>query len=359
MMLPLPLMPENLFLDLIFKASLVLIFLSLLGLFFLAAAHFFSSLLEKKDAERSKTLSRYFYIFLSSPVGITRTDLPLLRGRDHDIACRIAIDFLRTVKGSDAERIIKLLEIWDVLPHLLNALKRSGKGEKIRILTLLSFFRDKKSLQTLHAAAASEETYVQLTALRGLAVREDIGYIGNVVRHLQKAHTTNKWMLADVLERFGEPAVPALLDLLSSPAPRDVRLAVLLALGKIKSLSSVPSLMKELSDPDESIRAQTILTLGKIGDISAGQALIGPLSDENASVRTQSAQALGLLRVNEALPQLAERLDDENWWVRFRAAEALHRLGDNGIALLKAVSSEQSRKGMIAAQVLAEKGASA
>ena len=209
-------------------------------------------------------------------------------------------------------------------------------------------------MRVLLKHAESDDTYVQLAALRGIATQYDTGHVETVVEILSRTESTNRLMLADILRHFGEEAALPLARLARNAEQIDVRVSALMALGMIHPLSAVSAILPLLQDANEDVRAQTAKALGEMGDIRTGAALARALTDNSVGVRVQAAQALGRLRDEGALSALAERLGDENWWVGFRAAEALVRIGDKGISLLRSLSGRQDAVGVMSMQVLAE-----
>ena len=202
--------------------------------------------------------------------------------------------------------------------------------------------------------AGASDTYIQIAALRALALRGAKQHIGQIVASISRSKKTNTLMLSDILHRFGEPAVPTLVQLAKSDANLDVRVSALKALGSIGSLAAVDDLIALSGDKAAEIRANAIAALGKIGDDRAAETIVGHLTESDIGVRLQTVQALGRLQISSTMPQLAACLDDDNWWLRFRAAEALHHFGHMGIAALKAFGARNDRTGEIARQVLGE-----
>ncbi len=93
------------------------------------------------------------------------------------------------------------------------------------------------------------------------------------------------------------PAIPRLIELLSSPKPL-VRQQSALALGKAGSDEAVPALVKALDDPAWPVRRMAALALGDLGPVarSARGALEKRLADEQGPVRKAAGQALERLR---------------------------------------------------------------
>lgn len=350
-MLPSAISSDALFLTFLWKLSLCLIALSVCALSLLICARFFSERRKSRARDSYKNLSAYFYAVLSAPGDLSVEAFPKISTQDRGVVVRIALDLLRTLKGHDAQRIVSLLTIWDMVPYLFVRLKNGIRAEKIRALTLLSHFETDEVHAILRVYAESQDMYVQLAALRGLAWQKRLDDIDLIIAALSRAQRTNRLMLADILCRFGEPIAPALADMATGNADEQVRVAAIMAMGSIKSLHVIPTLVTLTLDESADVRAQAAQALGRIGDVRAGDALLILLEDNSADVRAQAAQALGLIGFDKALPALGMRLSDADWQARFRAAEALHRLGVRGVAVLKSLNGRDDNAGVIAAQV--------
>ena len=131
------------------------------------------------------------------------------------------------------------------------------------------------------------------------------------------------------LRKIGEPAVPALAEMLSEPNKEVRRRAIgtLVGMGP-KAGAAVPAVVQALEDSESSIRQMAALTLGQIGS-AAGEvvpALTTALKDPDPPVRGAAAQSLGNLRAQEALPALEEALKDPNKGVQRASLQAIARI---------------------------------
>lgn len=314
---------------------------------------------EMKMAQRGKEISNCMYAALKSPIALTVGSLPAVAPAEFPEVIRIALDRLRSLRGEDVRRIVELLELWNMPPFIRRTAEQGKKGRRIQALTLLGHFSDGESLAVLLRQADASDIYVQIAALRALALRGAKQHIGQIVASISRSKHTNTLMLSDILRRFGEPAVPTLLQLAKSDANLDVRVSALMALGAIGALEGVDELIALSSDKAPEIRANAIAALGNIGDGRAAEAIAGHLGESEIGVRLKTVQALGKLQMSSTMPKLAACLADDNWWMRYRAAEALHHFGHMGIAALKAFSARSDRTGEIARQVLGEHAGSA
>jgi HEAT repeat protein len=115
---------------------------------------------------------------------------------------------------------------------------------------------------------------------------------------------------------IGEPAVPAIVPLLSDPEARIRRIAAttLWGMGE-KARAAVPQLAAALGDSDASVRASAAMALGGIGPEAreAVPALIGVLRDRDGNVRLWAVKALGQMgpAAARAVPSLKRMAKDE------------------------------------------------
>ncbi|MBN2371872.1 MAG: HEAT repeat domain-containing protein [Vicinamibacteria bacterium] len=131
------------------------------------------------------------------------------------------------------------------------------------------------------------------------------------------------------LVKIGEPAVPAVLPLLSDPDPRIRRTAATTLWGmEAKGRGAVTQLADALSDEDASVRASVAMALSAIGPHakSAVPALIRTLHDQDSNVRLWTVKALGAIgpAAEKALPALESLLKDE--FLGRATAEAVQKI---------------------------------
>jgi hypothetical protein len=132
------------------------------------------------------------------------------------------------------------------------------------------------------------------------------------------------------LVEIGEPALPALLDLVVTGRARARSLAAF-ALGEIASRTDevVAALARATCDADPAVRVNAVEALGLTGGHRhAVPALAAALSDPDADVRFSAALSLAQAgpAAADAVPALQAALTDENRYVPGYAVEALERV---------------------------------
>jgi len=353
----LPTVSETIFLQCLWQISWVLAVTSMAIAGGLVLWRFLEDHRNQRLKVRRVELERMIWGVLSTPVQISQTSMPSLKQDDIMLICDVALDILRPLRGEESARIVKLLESWPIGSYVKRTLERGRRGQRIRMLSLLAHFDDEGSLALLKQSIGAKDFYVQLAALRSLAARNANECLPDILVHLARSKRQNPTMLADVLRRFGEPALPMLSSLASKAVQPEIRLAAIRALDAIGSLEAVSPLVTLAADASPEIRAAAVNALGHLGDLRAEPIVIAALGDMDDGVRVQAARAAGRLHLQSATPILAHLLSDAFWWVRYRAAEALYSMGTIGQTFLQMRSKEVDRAGHAAAQLLAEKEA--
>jgi len=117
---------------------------------------------------------------------------------------------------------------------------------------------------------------------------------------------------------LGEPAAPALAQLLRSSAPRERVLAATTLWGMgARGRAAVPELASALEDPDRDLRMASAMALENMGPAArdAVPALARALRDRERSVRQAAVKALGAIgpEASPALPALEREIRRESW----------------------------------------------
>ncbi len=133
------------------------------------------------------------------------------------------------------------------------------------------------------------------------------------------------------LAEIGVPAVPGLLDLLSSGTGSRARKLAAFALGEIAGTGAevIEVLCRATQDPSAAVRINAIEALGlKPGTPSSVAALSRAIKDPDPQARFSAALSLAQIgpAAEAAVPALQDALYDENRYVPGYAVEALERI---------------------------------
>ena len=130
------------------------------------------------------------------------------------------------------------------------------------------------------------------------------------------------------LIRLGEPAVPALAEMLRSgtPAERTAAANTLWGMGA-RAGAAAPDLASALADPDPALRVTVAMALENMGPaaVEAVPALAKAVRDRDTKVRQAAVKALGAIGpgAEAALPTLTRALRRGSWP---EAEEAIRRI---------------------------------
>jgi len=133
------------------------------------------------------------------------------------------------------------------------------------------------------------------------------------------------WAARALAEVGGDGAVPPLVGALTDPEP-DVRACAALALGRIGNGLASPALAARLVDESAFVAGIVADALSMIGE-PAVKALVEMLTAESPHVRLLAVRALGRIKAQNATGPLCGLLEDPSYLVRYYAQEALEALG--------------------------------
>jgi HEAT repeat protein len=237
------------------------------------------------------------------------THIELLQHADHNVRGRAALT-LRTlgdVRAVDAliralctepnpfvrENITAaLVSVGDAaLPPLIQLLGDASRAVRHNAAHALSKIGDARAVDALIDTLQDPDVMVISKAAFALGQIGDLRAIPALVRLLGHESRELQSTLASVLERFGLPAVPQLLETLEDQHWQAREHAAYI-LGFIGSRDTVPALTKALSDQHWQVRFASVHALGDLGGESAKQAVQSTHNDSDPRVRSLAPKVL-------------------------------------------------------------------
>ncbi len=132
----------------------------------------------------------------------------------------------------------------------------------------------------------------------------------------------------EALRAIGTPEAANAIARGLSHSNTNVRRDAAQHLGSMKAREAVPELIRSTRDAALEVRYHAVAALGAIGDRAATPALIAAAGDQVAEVRLHAIRSLGTLRDASAMDALVTALNDSDDTIQLYAAEALGELGD-------------------------------
>ncbi len=166
-------------------------------------------------------------------------------------------------------------------------------------------------------------------ATLGLAPINDEEVIPHLAVSLTQGDFQNKLPAVKAISRFSTgPAAEALTGALKDPDDAISRAAGEALRKNGMTDRAVDALLKELGDPESSVRAWAARALGYTGAERALDPLIKAMEDATPAVRYAVAEAAGILGHKRAIQLLKNRLDGLDMGMRVAAAKGLMALGE-------------------------------
>jgi HEAT repeat protein len=143
--------------------------------------------------------------------------------------------------------------------------------------------------------------------------------------------------IVEVLVKIGEPALPALVQVLEDRAAADRHVAVLQVLRGFgpSARQAIPALVQALRHDQEAASKQAVEALGALGGAGADAVplLVKLLAEKDNELRRHAVDALGLLGpvAKAALPELLGLFKDDSAQLRVAAARAAGSVGREAV----------------------------
>ena len=208
------------------------------------------------------------------------------------------------------------------------------------------------------SALDDESLTVAMVTARALASREHPEFADEILRRVHRFRHWNPLYLASLFSSMGSPVVPALrriyADSEAEGVVRRVAADALRDLDDIGSADTAYAIVQAQADPE--LVAASLHLLARVGRPEHADVTRVALTHADPLIRLRAAEALGELGEQHDLLRLRAAVDDPSPWVAMAAARALVRA--RGTEVLVSLQSEDSVRGELAREVLAEARAS-
>lgn len=225
---------------------------------------------------------------------------------------------------SSSERLIDRLQ-----PELF-VKDRSRRLLAINILGRLKNSRSRESLRGLLEDPSDEirsAAYIALSTLTHEGLSEEL-----LARGIADASPrVRRAVASSIAAETGTPLEGTLLVLLGDQ-DQDVRLAAIEALGRIGDPCCADDLVRAFSDAPKHLGLAILRAMGNLRTAKSLHFLTGFLKRHDPDLKRIAIESLGRLKDKRSIPDLIVAMDDSDWNVRSAAVQALARIGDRRCA---------------------------
>jgi HEAT repeat protein len=246
--------------------------------------------------------------------------------RDRKLLADLLLDLVRLPGGVWEGQALRAISELGIRDGWLRDLKSRRQSVRVQAAIQLSFCRDDESVQALNGAAEDPSRDVALAVVLGLGRLRSAKAVGALIRIASRRDcAVPDLTLAAALAAAAESEPGRLSEMLHA---RDARLRILgsRALSEVANASVLPDLLESLGDSEPEVRASLCRALAKAGSPQSLEALRKLAEDPVWFVRVRAMDALGRLKDPGAVRTVVTALDDSNPAVRTRAAWALRQI---------------------------------
>ncbi len=265
------------------------------------------------------------------------------------------LKYFKMVKGDDAEKLKTIVERLNLEKVVQAAITWGNRGKRMRAFHVLSFLDTSSSLKTICNHLYSSDKYVRLSVARCIARREVQSLISEVCEALTFAFPKDEKILADVLSRFGQDAIPRIQSMAIRSQNPTIISGVLETLILLRPEHFDLELGSFIQHRDERVRAAAV-ELSTISQ-NSGQSdlLLEGLTDHSRKVKIRSLKIAARQKRTDCFADIYRLMRDPFMWVRYWAMQAALNSGQSGETLVRVISRQPDAVGDLAVDVMKER----
>jgi hypothetical protein len=261
----------------------------------------------------------------------------LLRGaprRHRRVVAEALLEPLRVVQGATVDRARTIADELGLLDEWRQALTHGPWPGRARAALALGLVRDPSAVPARVTLLEHEHEEIRAAAVDALGLIGDVTAVAALLPRIGQQARHQQARLVEALRRIGPAVTRFIVEFGMRDSSERRMIAELLAM--VGGMGARETLLEWTGDADPTVRAAAWRALGVTGmDDRAAYHALRAMTDPDPRVRAHAAQALGRTGRTDFAPYLAEHLDDE-WEVAAQGARALSRLGEAGVAALRA-----------------------
>jgi len=216
-------------------------------------------------------------------------------------------------------------------------LRKKNRLIKAAALDKLGRMKSAASIEKIAGELRSHDPEIITVAMKALANIGTSQSLEIILDHLPLIY--EKWLITrkaaeNALLKYGEKAVPFLLDYLARTDNPKIIALVLDLLSHLKNEKAWPIALNYLTHENPEVRVKSLKLLEAFAnrlDLSETEKIISLLRDPVWFVRLYALRVLQQIKGNKVQYALASSLFDSHWQVRDEAARALARLGSSSL----------------------------
>jgi hypothetical protein len=280
-------------------------------------------LVARSERRRFEAEERLRPLALSLVAGDT-VDLDGLNSHDTEVLLALVGRYGRKLRGKGVAHLAAFFEERGEVERQLGRLRSGRAWERAAAAFALGDIGAAAAAERLRDGLEDRDSGVRSAAARSLGRLGDPTAVEPLVRALAEARIPRS-VAGQALLAIGEPALPPLRALLSTPNPEARALAVDLV-GFLGDASDSPRIAERLRDSSAEVRARAARALGRLGSREGAAELRTRLDDRIPFVRAAVARALGAVGDADAVPALVRVAQSDGFDPARAAAHAISRL---------------------------------
>ncbi len=346
---------ENVLLFSLWCLSASLVILSVLVALWLCYRRLRRNARDAGIAERQARFETYLQELLMMDAFPKDFELPRDIISDRTAVTSGLLKFFKLVSGDDALKLKIIVEKLSLEDVVTAHITWGNRGKRMRAFHVLSFLDSRSSLKVISKYLFSSDKYIRLSVARCVARRQVMSLISEVAESLSYAYPKDEKILADVMSRFGQSAIPRIESMAQRNGNATIIAGVLEALIILRPEDCTLDLRAFSEHDDERVRAAAVELSTIVYSFEKDDLLLQGLSDESRKVKIRSLKVAARQKRKDCFADFYRLMNDPFMWVRYWAMRAALNTGQSGETLMRSVSRQTTTVGDLAVDVLKER----
>jgi HEAT repeat protein len=312
--------------------------------------------LARRRALQTAAIESIYLALMRGEAGAVEALAPYRRKVSLLAECLLRI--LDVVRGGERERLVGALQAFGLDDLLCKGAESGDFSARLVRVEALGVFPGPGAEQILRRVSRRGRGELRLAAAKALASMGAKGDLGELISDMARRKEPWAGSMGEVLRLLAEQQPEDCAVLFSkTDLPDPVRAMLAEALGNGGDYRNVLGLAEAALSAPTPVRVASVIALGRLMHPACAPALAAALNDADWQVRGAAARAAGDVGLIDLAPRLADHLSDRVRWISSQGADALARLGAKGLARLREAAREGSDAvARVASLTLAERG---
>jgi hypothetical protein len=238
-------------------------------------------------------------------------------------------NYLLALKGSDKEKLMKLVTDTKLYDYVFKQLKSNNKRKIVFGAYYLGLVKATVAVPKLRKKLKYKDQLVFVTCAMSLARINAVEGLDEIFTEATKFKGITKDTFLSILLEFNDIVCDNLAKRLEEETSTENQSIIITALRLFRYLAAAPLVMRKLSgETDKKLIIEIVKYLGEVEYLDASEDLKFYLQESDPDIKTEAIKAVQKIGDTNLEDKIWDLIKDENRNVKVSAAEALYNISE-------------------------------